>query len=100
MRGFFSTVVLAWLAPLAAWAQAPETAPTKDKEAITFQEIERGLHFAVGAGYFAFTNAPANPGANSPYSGGEMARMEVGYDFGERISLALFVMATSNKAGS
>jgi hypothetical protein len=87
--------------PTLARAQQPASAanPVKDREAETFDEIERGLYFAVGGGPFFIANAPASQGPR-PFSTGQMAQVEVGYDIGERLSAGLFVMGAANRAGS
>lgn len=83
-------------APSLALAQ---TAPAKDKAAVTFNEIERGLFFGVQGGWLFMLNPPAANGPR-PFSPGQTAMVEVGYEFGERVSVALFAMAAQNRASS
>ena len=71
----------------------------KDKEAVTFNEVERGFYMGLTAGLWDIVNAPANTGP-SPFSQGQMAQVEVGLDIGERLSVGLFVMGANNRAGS
>jgi hypothetical protein len=93
----FSVLVV----PTLARAQQSSSAsnPVKDREAETFDEIERGLYFSVGGGPFFLVNPPASQGPR-PFSSGQMAQVEVGYDIGERLSVGLFVMGAANRAGS
>ena len=85
--GVLSTSILAF---------AQEAAPTKDKEAINVNEVERGLYFGATAGAFFLLSAPAG----GPFSQGQSAGIEVGYDIGDRLSVGGFVMATANRAGA
>jgi hypothetical protein len=80
-----------------AFAQRP---PPQDKAAVTFEEVERGFFFGVEAGVSAITNPPAEEGRLRPFSWGQMAMVEVGYELFERVSLAAFVMASSHSASS
>lgn len=91
------TCLLFGLLPGFAWAQQ---APTKDKEAVVFNEIERGFFFGVQGGPFFLLNPPAAAGTPRPFSTGQMAFVEAGFDFGERVSVAAFLAATQNKASS
>ncbi|WP_257458124.1 adventurous gliding motility protein CglE [Archangium lipolyticum] len=95
MKAFRPFVVCAALAiPALANAQA-----AGDRPAETFNEIERGLYFSVFGGPSFIVNPPASAGPR-PFSPGQMAQVEVGVDIGERLSLGLFVMGASNRAGS
>jgi opacity protein-like surface antigen len=98
MKGTFQAVGLVLALPLASWAQTSETtaAPTKDKEAVTYNEIERGVNLGVEGGPFFLIQAPKS----GPFSTGEAGRVEAGFDFGERVSVELFVMGTTNHADS
>ncbi|MFP2913131.1 adventurous gliding motility protein CglE [Pyxidicoccus sp. 3LFB2] len=80
--------------PMAASAQQPTTADG-DRPAVTFDEIERGVYFAVMGGPLFLTNPPAPEGTPRPFSSGPMAQVEVGVDLGERLSVGLFVMGSS-----
>jgi hypothetical protein len=100
------------LAPLAllsvlvlpAFARAQDTSGSKnstgDREAVTFNEIERGLYFAVQGGPHFIVNPPAEESTPRPFSAGQAAQVEVGIDIGERLSLGLFVLGATNSAGS
>lgn len=80
----------------ASLAAAQEAAPTKDKEALVFDEVERGLYFGANAGAFILFAAPYR----GPFSQGQAAGIEIGYDIGDRLSVGGFVTATANRAGS
>lgn len=91
---------LCWTAVLlssVAFAQAKEL---KEKPPAAINEIERGFYIGISAGYWALVNPPAGPGSKSPFSPGQTAQMELGYDFAERLSVGIFVQATANRAGS
>jgi hypothetical protein len=87
-------------APGLVLAQAAPTTPVNDRPAETFEEIERGLYFSVSAGPSFILNPPAPSGATRPFSPGQGAQLELGVDLGERLSLGLFVLGSSNRAGS
>lgn len=95
MKAFRPFVVCAALAlPALANAQA-----AGDRPAETFEEIERGIYFSVLGGPYFIVNPPASSGPR-PFSPGQMAQVELGVDLGERLSLGVFVMGASNRAGS
>ena len=63
----------------------------------------------ISAGFWSLINPPANtsvtlndgsvvPGSKQYFSAGQTAQMELGYDFGERLSVGIFVQATANRA--
>ncbi len=52
----------------------------------------------TGGGFF-LTSLPATQGPR-PFSAGQFAQVELGTDLGEHLSLGVFVMGTSNRAGS
>lgn len=72
----------------------------KSKPGPSFNEIERGVYFGVNAGPFFILNPPADAGTPSPFSPGQLARVELGVDIGEHVSLGVMVMGTANRAGS
>ena len=91
------------LAPLPALAQdvAPGTdAATGDRRAVRFDEIERGFYVGLSAGPFFLLEAPGADGTPRPFSAGQMAQLELGFDLGERLSLGLFGMGAQSRAGS
>jgi len=95
MNALRPVVICAALAvPALAHAQA-----AGDKPAENYEEIERGLYFSVLGGPSFVVNPPATSGPR-PFAAGQMASVEVGVDLGERLSLGLFVMGSSNRAGS
>ncbi len=72
----------------------------KDKEAVRFNEIERGFNLSVSGGFWALVNPPADPGGVRPFSVGQTAKVEIGYDIIERLSAHIFIMANANRAGA
>lgn len=99
------------IAPSLALPQEKPGKELKDKPQVTFEEIERGFHIGITAGFWSLVNPPANKtivlaggtevtGSKQYFSGGQSARMEIGYDFGERVSAAIFIQATANRMGS
>ena len=84
----------------ASSALAEEAAPPiKEREVTVFHEVERGWYLRGSGGGFFLTSLPATQGP-SPSSSGQMAQVELGVDLGEHLALGLFVMGTSNRAGS
>jgi hypothetical protein len=88
--------------PALASAQQPSAAtnPVKDRPAEKFDEIERGLYFGVQGGAFFITNPPAEDGGVRPFSSGQVAQVEIGFDLGSRLSVGAFVLGAVNRAGS
>lgn len=88
--------------PALASAQQSPTArnPVKDRPAEKFDEIERGLYFGVQGGAFFILNPPAPEGEERPFSPGQSAQVEIGFDFGDRFSLGVFALGAMNRAGS
>ena len=60
-------------------AANPPAKVAKDKEAQSFNEIERGFYVGVSAGYWAIINPPAGQGSAQRYSGGFATQMELGF---------------------
>lgn len=87
------------LIPSLAFAQA-SVGTLKDRDAVTFDEIERGVYFGLSGGALFFTAPPRAVGPAAKLSPGQMAAVEVGIDLGERLSVGAFVMGTANRAGS
>lgn len=75
---------------------AAQAAPTKDKAAVVYDEVERGFYLGANAGAFFLVSAPHG----GPFSQGQSAGIEIGVDIGERLSVGGFVLATANRAGS
>ncbi|KFE67090.1 adventurous gliding motility protein CglE [Hyalangium minutum] len=103
MKALASLALLSVLV-LPAFARAQDSSTSKnstgDKEAETYNEIERGLYLSVQGGPFFVVNPPADENTPRPFSAGQAAQVEVGFDIGERLSLGLFVQASTNSAGS
>jgi len=91
---------LAFCVLLASSLAAAQGKPLEDRKAITYNEIERGLFFGVSAGFWGTINPPAGAMSAQYFSPGQAALVEIGFDIGERVSPALFFLATSNRMGS
>lgn len=74
--------------------------PLEDRKAITYNEIERGFFFGVSGGFWGTINPPAGAGSAQYFAPGQAAIVEIGFDIGERVSPALFFLASSNRMGS
>jgi hypothetical protein len=81
------------LVPSLASAQR---APARDKQGVTFDEVEHGFFLGVQGGVSLMNEAPAPAGASRPKAWGQLALVEVGYELLDRISIALFVMGTTH----
>ena len=103
------SVVLLALLPSLALAQAKEV---KEKPSVPLNEIERGFYIGLTGGFWALVNPPANTptfttksgavvnASKQYFSGGQSAQMEIGFQFHERVSVAIFVQGTANRMGS
>ncbi|MDP3231534.1 MAG: adventurous gliding motility protein CglE [Myxococcales bacterium] len=91
---------LAFCSLLASSLAVAQGKPLEDRKAITYNEIERGFFFGVSAGFWGTINPPAGPMSAQYFSPGQAALVEIGFDVGERVSPALFFLATSNRMGS
>ena len=81
-------LVLLLPAPLRRPGRARAAAPTKDKEAVTFNEIERGFYIGADAGVWCFVSTRRLPPSASPrpFSPGQtVRRSRSACDFGERV---------------
>lgn len=90
-----------WLTPLEALGQSERAAPlVKDKQEEPINEIERGLYCGVTAGGWFLVNPPASGGSKQPFSPGQVAEVEVGMDFGDRLSAGVYLLGSGNRAGA
>jgi hypothetical protein len=89
-------ILAALLAPSLVLAQ---TTPTKDKDAVVFDEVERGFFFGVSGGA-QYLRPPTPDGKSLPFSSGQLAMVEIGYELGERVALSAFMMASVTRAGA
>lgn len=103
-----SVLLMAALLPSLALAQAKEV---KEKPQVPLNEVEHGFYIGLTGGFWSLINPPANttvtltgggtvPGSKQYFSGGQTAQMEIGFDFSERISVAIFIQGTANRLGS
>jgi hypothetical protein len=103
MKALASIALFTALAvPTLARAQNASAAKNSegDRPAETFNEIERGLYFAVQGGPYFVVNPPSDDPNPRPFSPGQSAQVEVGFDLGERLSIGFFVLGATNRAGS
>ncbi len=86
---------------LSAWSQESAVSAER-RDAPTYTEIERGFYFGADMGFWATINPPASEAnkANRYFSPGQAAQVEMGFDFGERVSAAIFFLGASNRMGS
>ncbi len=93
-------LVVALLLGSHAIAQEAGARVARDKAEVKFNEIERGLYFGVTAGGWFIVNPPKSGNSAQPFSPGQMAQVEIGMDFGDRVSVGALVMGTANRAGA
>ncbi len=100
MNRIQTTLLLVLLsAPSGVLAAEPGRA-LRERQAPTYSEVERGVYVGVSAGPWFLLNPPAVAGRPRPFSPGQMAEVELGVDIGERLSVGIFLMASTNRAGS
>jgi hypothetical protein len=95
-----AAVALLVAAGPAAAQETAAAAPTKDKAAVTYNEVERGVYLGAFAGPLFIVNPPAAAGSPRPFSPGQMAAVEAGLDIGDRISVGAFFAGTANREGA
>ena len=78
---------------------APAATPTRDKAAVTFEEVERGIYVGASAGPLFLLNPPASSGSR-PFSAGQVGSVEAGVDIGDRLSVGAFLMGSANRMGA
>src|SRR5687768_6744482 len=89
------------LAPTLAFAQSGSAAtPLRDRQIAQIKEIERGFHVGVAGGVHLVLNPPAAANTPRPFSTGQMVRVEMGLDVGDRFSVDLFALGAANRAGA
>lgn len=88
---------LALVAMLPAGALA-QSKVVKDKEQVTFNEIERGFFLGTAAGAYVMFNAPGT--TVRPLTYGPTTRIDIGGDIGERVVANVFLQASSFRASS
>lgn len=93
-------IVLSVLVVVPTLSFAQTSAPTRDKQAVVFDEVERGFFFSLQGGVSALFNPPALGDRPRPFSWGQMALVEVGYELFDRVAIAVFLMGVTNRASS
>jgi hypothetical protein len=87
------------IATLAVLLAGSAFAQGTQNEATGFSEVERGFFLGVSGGPSFVTKAPANSGPR-PFSSGQTAELELGYDLGPRLAISFFISGTMQHAGS
>lgn len=95
----FALVVLGSVPAARAQSVSASTAVPKDKDAVVFNEIERGFFIGLQLGPSFFLNAP-QPDGKGPFSSGQQAMVELGFDIGDHVAVSLFAIASMNRAGA
>ncbi len=85
---------------LSSFAFAQAKKPPADRAEVQINEVEHGFYFGASAGFYAILNPPAGPGSAQYVVPGQSVMAEMGMDFGERISVALFALGSEVRAGS
>jgi hypothetical protein len=94
-----SRAAVLWLF-LSAVAFAQSRPGVKRAATTPWRDVERGLYLRGAAGPFFLANPPTTPGKPNPFSSGQFAQIELGYDFNEYFSAGLFMMASANQESS
>jgi hypothetical protein len=96
-----SSALIAWFVVTSSLAFAQNAAgKLEDKKGANYNEIERGFFFEARGGFNGVINPPARSGSASYFSTGQAIGIDVGFDIGERVSPAIFFLASSNRMGS
>lgn len=66
----------------------------------SIQEIERGFYFEARGGYWATLRPPTVGNGASGFSSGQAAQVDMGFDIGERVGIAIFILGTANRMSS
>jgi hypothetical protein len=97
LLGMVLVLTSLWAGPLRAQtASAPILAATE----APVDEVERGFFLGLDVGPAFLTSAPAPAGANKPFSSGATLRLEIGWDIGRYISLAVFFAGNNYSANA
>jgi hypothetical protein len=99
MKSLYSLVALVTLAVgLPCLAQSDAPPPGQGQQHVS--ELARGFFIGATLGPSFILKAPALDGRKKPFAPGQMVKIDLGYDLGERLSLSAFVMAAQYRAGS
>jgi hypothetical protein len=98
-------VLLALVVPALALAQDAAPKLQEDPRAAKFKDVERGFFVGFEAGYLAFNDTPTADAEKFPLAGTSGGRASglvvgalVGYDLGNRVSIAAFFQGGNAKA--
>jgi hypothetical protein len=77
-----------------------QTKVVEEKKVVTINEIERGFFFEARGGFWGTFNPPAGTGSATYFSPGQAVEVDLGFDIGERVSIALSILGTFNRMRS
>jgi hypothetical protein len=95
---FALTVMFAVTSSLALAQNTPSK--MEDKKGANYNEIERGFFFEARGGFNGVINPPGLSSSAKYFSTGQAIGVDMGFDIGERVSPAIFFLASSNRMGS
>jgi hypothetical protein len=106
--GLTLALALVLLGPGApAHAQDAAPAPAADPRAPRYRDVERGLFVGFETGWLGLLKTPNHDPVKFPFAtggggsaGGSVIGLHLGYDLGERLSVALFAEGASEKASA
>lgn len=92
---------LALLSGLLSSLAMAQVKTVEDRKLSTINEIERGFYFEARGGFWATLNPPTSAtGAAGHFSPGQAAELDLGFDIGERVAIALSLLITANRMPS
>jgi hypothetical protein len=100
-------LALATLLPLSALGQEAAPELQQDPRQARFRDVERGVFVGFEVGWLSLLDTPTQKPEDFPYAGegggaagGVLVTISVGADLGNRLSLSLFGLGTSQKASA
>ncbi len=92
---------LALLSGLLSSLALAQAKAVEEKKVSAINEIERGFYFEARGGFWATFNPPTAEGAPpGHFSPGQAAELDMGFDIGERVGIALSILGTANRMSS
>lgn len=92
---------LALLSGLLSSLALAQAKAVEDRKVSAINEIERGFYFEARGGFWATLNPPTSAtNAVSHFSPGQAAELDLGFDIGERVAIALSLLVTANRMPS
>jgi len=96
LLGMVVVLTSLWAGPLRAQSSAPILASTEPP----VDEISRGFFLGLNVGPAFLTAAPGPSGGNRPFTSGATLRLEIGWDLGRYVSLAVFFAGNNYSANA